>query len=364
MKKLFLFSVAALAICACSKDEKIAENSASNQQQEIALFAVNQKATRADAFTPVSGETFPDNYTMEVSANLNGGGVYFSDVLFSKNGSYWKGTTAQYWPLSACTLNFLAVTNWTTTPASVVSTAFTNGAKQATVTLGDNKPTDLTAPSAQTGAQHDLMYAVGRGIVSQSTNVISYTGNEAGNAAPVDMVFKHALAWVNFTVKTNASYTGFKLRYIKLLNAYYGGTYTLDNTTNYNYAYDGSTYNNRTATAITGTWSSPSNLGASITVPGWTGASEDLTTTPVSVGDGLVVVPTNGITPAINSFTGFEIGYTFNNQDFTYTYSDNVVLEQAKKYTYAINFTLTEIEIHPTVTNWESVAATPVNVPQ
>ena len=323
-----------------------------------------QKATRANAFSPFSETAFPDNYTMEVSANLNAGLTYFSDIPFSKGASTtWKG--GQYWPLSACTLNFLAVTNWTTTPASVVSTAFTNCAQSAVVTLGDNKPTDLTAPSAQTGAQHDLMYAVGRGIVSQSTNVISYTGNAAGDAAPVDMVFKHALAWVNFTVKTNASYTGFKLRYIKLLNAYYGGTYTLDNTTNYNYTYDGTSgHDSRTATPITGVWSSPTNQGASITVPGWTGASTDLTTTPVSVGNGLVVVPTNGITPAANSFTGFEIGYTFNGQDFTYTYSDNVVLEQAKKYTYAINFTLTEIEIKPSVAEWTSVDATPVNVPQ
>ena len=361
MKKiLFLASLAAVAMTSCtSESNEYVGND--NTPKEIAFMPLAQKATRANAFSPFSETAFPDNYTMEVSANLNGGGVYFSDVLFSKGeGTTWKG--GQYWPLSACTLNFLAVTNWTTTPTSVVSTAFTDGAKQATVTLGNNQPTDLTAPSAQTGAQHDLMYAVGRGIVSQST-VISYTGNEAGNAAPVDMIFKHALAWVNFTVKTNASYTGFKLRYIKLLDAYYGGTYTLDNTTNYNYAYDGSTYNSRTATAITGTWSSPTNQGASIAVPGWTGASTDLTTTPVPVGNGLVVVPTNGITPAENSFTGFEIGYSFNGQNFTYTYSNNVVLEQAKKYTYAINFTLTEIEINPSVTNWESVSATGVNVP-
>ena len=351
MKKiLFLASLAAVAMTSCTSESNEYVGGNDNTPKEIAFMPLAQKATRANAFSPFSETAFPDNYTMEVSANLNGGGVYFSDVLFSKGeGTTWKG--GQYWPLSACTLNFLAVTNWTTTPTSVVSTAFTDGAKQATVTLGNNQPTDLTAPSAQTGAQHDLMYAVGRGIVSQST-AISYTGNEAGDAAPVDMIFKHALAWVNFTVKTNASYTGFKLRYIKLLNAYYGGTYTLDNTTNYNYAYDGSTYNSRTATAITGTWSSPTNQGASIAVPGWTGASTDLTTTPVPVGNGLVVVPTNGITPATNSFTGFEIGYTFNGQDFTYTYSNNVVLEQAKKYTYAINFTLTEIEINPSVTDW------------
>ena len=337
------------------------ENTKANQPKEISFAPIAQPSTRANAFSPVSGTAFPDNYTMEVSANLNAGLTYFSDITFAKGDAYWAGDPAQYWPLSASTLNFLAVTNWATTPASVVSTAFTNCAQSAVVTLGDNKPTDLTSPSA-TAAQHDLMYAVGRGIVAQSDNSLTYTGNAAGTAAPVDMEFKHALAWVNFTVKTQASYTGFQLRYIKLKGAYYGGTYTLTNTTNYNYVYDGGENNSRTATPITGVWSSPTNQGESITVPGWTSGTA-VTTTPAAVGNGLVVVPTNGITPATNSFTGFEIGYTFNGQDLTYTYNDNVVLEQAKKYTYAINFTLTEIEINPSVADWTPVDATSVNVP-
>jgi len=364
-KNLFILAAAGIALASCSSDDLISENAAAKASQpvEIAFNPIAQPSTRANAFSPVSGTAFPDNYTMNVSANLNAGLAYFTNISFSKGATTtWKGDPAQYWPLSASTLNFLAVTNWTTTPASVVSTAFTNCAQTAVVTLGDNKPTDLTAPSAQTGAQHDLMYAVGRGIVTQSGNVISYTGNSAGDAAPVDMQFKHALAWVNFTVKTEAAYTNFKLRYIKLNGAYYGGTYTLDNSTNYIYVYDGATYNSRTATPITGVWSSLTNQGASIAVPGWTSGT-DVTTTPATVGNGLVVVPTNGVTPAANSFTGFEIGYTFNGQDLTFTYAEAPTLEQAKKYTYAINFKLTEIEINPSVADWTPVAAENIDVP-
>ena len=367
MKKLFLISAAALAFCACSNDEKIAENTASNQPKEIAFMPVSQKATRADVYNAVSTTSFPDNYVMQVSANVNASGAYFHDVTFSKgDGTTWKG--GQYWPLSASTLNFLAVTEW---PASytkdIITTTFTDSkADGATVVLGNNQPSEVNSTA---GAQHDLMYAVGRGIVAQSTNSLTYTGNAAGNAAPVDMEFKHALAWVNFTVQTAASYTGFKLNSITLNNAYYGGTYTLNNSTNKDYTYDGSTYNSKTATAITGTWddgdienNTLTNQGASVQVPGWTSGTA-LTTSAQTVGNGLIIVPTHGLTPTVNSFTGFTIEYEFNDQTFTYTYSQNITVEQAKKYTYAITFTLTEIEINPSVTEWTPVDASAITVP-
>lgn len=363
-KNLFLISVVALALGACSNDSTIEQNTATElQPAEIAFSPLTQPSTRTDCYNAVPSTSFPGNYTMDVSANVNAGLTYFSGINFAQDGTYWEGAAPQYWPLSPATLNFLAVTNWTTTPASVVSTAFTNCAQSAVVTLGNNAPTDLTSPSVS-NAQHDLMYAVGRGVVTQSGNNLTYAGNSAGNATPVDMVFKHALAWVNFTVQTAADYgTGFKLNSITLHNAYYGGTYTLNNATNYNYVYDGNTYDSRTATPITGTWgNTPTNQGANVVVPGWTSGTS-LSTTPATVGNGLIIVPTYGLTPAANSFTGFTIEYQFNGQTFSYTHNENVTVEQAKKYTYAITFTLTEIQINPSVTGWDAVSSTPVPVP-
>lgn len=367
MKKyLFLVSVAALTMTSCSdQSTEFVGDKVAQQAREIAFAPLAKPTTRANAFTPVSTSSFPDNYTMEVSANVTASSsdadlVYFSDVSFAKgDGPTWKG--GQYWPLSASTLNFLAVTNWVTTPASVVSTAFTTGANTAVVSLGNNAPANLTSPAA-TGAQHDLMYAVGRGIVSQSTNAISYTGNAAGDAAPVDMVFKHALAWVNFTAVSNVS--GFTLNSITLNDAYYGGTYTLNNSTNSNYYYDGTTgHDSRTASPITGTWSTPNNQN-DVAVPGWSSAAIAASpSTPTNIGNGLVIVPTYGLATPTPSFTGFTISYTFNGQNFTYTYTQDVTVEQAKKYTYAITFNLTEIEINPSVTTWDEQSATAVAVP-
>jgi hypothetical protein len=290
---------------------------------------------------------------------VNASGAYFNDVTFAQvGGTTWKGSPAQYWPLSACTLNFLAVTEWPSTYSKdIVTTTFTNSrADGATVVLGDNQPSTV---SGQAGSQHDLMYAVGRGIVTVAGNIVTYTGNADGDAAPVDMTFKHALAWVNFTAKANVS--GFTLKSITLKNAYYGGTYTIDNSDNKNYIYDGT--NSKVPTDVTGGWSLPTNK-ADAAVPGWSASTIAVApATATTIGNGLMVVPTNGIGET-KSFTGFEIAYSFNGQDFTYTYSSNVVLEQAKKYTYDITFTLTEIEINPSVDNWDPVTpSTAIDIP-
>lgn len=358
---LFLVSVAALTMTSCSdQSTEFVGDKVAQQAREISFAPIAKPTTRAASYNAVSSTSFPDNYVMQVSANVNASGAYFNDITFAKgDGSTWKG--GQYWPLSPSTLNFLAVTEWPATYSKdIVATTFTNSrADGASVVLGDNKPATV---NSQDGAQHDLMYAVGRGIVTTSgTNGLSYTGNAAGDAAPVDMVFKHALAWVNFTAVSNVS--GFTLNSITLNGAYYGGTYTIDNSTNKNYTYDGTTYDSKVPSLVTGDWTIPTNQ-ASVAVPGWTAGT--IAVSPeaaTAIGNGLIVVPTNGIGET-KSFTGFTIDYTFNGQNFTYTYSVPTVLEQAKKYTYAITFTLTEIEINPSVTTWTPVDASPVAVPE
>lgn len=355
-------ATAALVLAGCNNDVTLDENVAlagSNAQKEIGFFPLSHTPKRAPSYNAVSTAAFPDNYVMNVSANVNAAGAYFHNITFEKGESTtWKGTTAQYWPLSAATLNFLAVTNWPASYSqSTVSTSFTNSrADGAVVTLASNVPTTV---NAQAGSQHDLMYAVGRGIVTKDGNTLTYTGNAAGDAAPVDMTFKHALAWVNFTAQANVA--GFTLRSITLKNAFYGGTYTIDNSANKDYVYDNE-HTSKTPTAVTGAWTSPTDQADAV-VPGWNAGLVAVTpASATAIGNGLMVVPTYGIGET-KSFTGFTIAYTFNDQDFTYDYSGAVVLEQAKKYTYDITFTLTEIEINPRVDNWDPQDASAVAIP-
>ena len=209
-KKLFFLAAAAVALASCSSDETTAVNSSAsqaNQPKEIAFSPFAQAMTRGAV--AIDG-AFPIGYNFFISAYaVDAAGDYFGKAEYTRegdSGNTWSGVSGQkqYWPLSAETLNFLAVTK---SDAEGTNTTFgTANAKYASkvvVSLGDNRT-----------AQHDLMYAVGRGIVTQSGNTLTYTGNSAGNAAPVDMVFKHALSWVTFTVQTAANYSNFKLNSI------------------------------------------------------------------------------------------------------------------------------------------------------
>lgn len=124
MKKLFLFSVAALALCACSNDEVVSDSNSVVEPKEISFSPLARPNTRAAGtaeYNAVEAEMYPQNYNMKVVAYLvpAGGtpGNYFGSatsdggILFSyqfaggasasgTNANYWGGNPAQYWPLS------------------------------------------------------------------------------------------------------------------------------------------------------------------------------------------------------------------------------------------------------------------------
>ena len=80
MKKLFLFSVAALAFCACSSDETVSEKTAANQQpKQISFTPLNKVNTRA----AVHGTTFPDQdmYVAAYMAAPNAGNYFEKTAL-------------------------------------------------------------------------------------------------------------------------------------------------------------------------------------------------------------------------------------------------------------------------------------------
>lgn len=332
MKKIFFMAVAATAmLAACNKTEVVYNDA----PQEIAMFAVNKVATKA----PVADVTFLTTDDMRVSAylaaapgNESNVGEYFSNIKFTHHdGGLWTG--GQYWPLFQSTLNFLAVTekggNVDNTTVAFGSTSY------AEVTLADNDAYD----------QNDLMYAIGKG-----------TTNGAGNYGPVNMIFRHSLAWVNFAFKSNIADV-ITVKSIAL-TAKYNGVLALS-FPEYNKV-DAFTNN-----ALTANWletyleenkeqyvpnANHNGKMTSVTLP-----ASDSDDPYIVYGGGLMVVP--------GAFVGRQFVITYDiasvdkdgnmiNKEFTYTYPVTQNWEMGKKYTYNINITLDEIEIEPDVAEW------------
>lgn len=338
-KNLFLIAVAALALGACSSDETVDQNN-KTQQKEIAFQALSTPNTRA----AVDGTDFPTTLDMKVAAyqvEATGGsaGAYFDATPFkyqyvggsaSGAGSYWGGDPAKYWPLTAAYINFLAIANANANNTTGVTWG-TDKADQVEIVMGDNS-TD----------QRDLMYARGNGAVTQDGNNLTFPDK-------VDMVFKHAQAWIDFKVKANSTTeTAITINSITLNGAKYNGTYTVTHTN----------YDQKNSQSVAGAWSALPATGADVAVPGWNATA--LTTSFATVGNGLMIVPDDANT---GDFTSFTINYTYDNKTYTYTYTPSTTqVEQAKHYIYEITFKLHEIFINPTVTDWADQSATAVTI--
>ena len=378
MKKLFLFSVAALAFCACSSDEVVSENSAANQQpKQISFTPLNKVNTRA----AVHGTTFPDQdmYVAAYMAAPNASN-YFEKTAFKKNYqggtssasvNIWGGDPARYWPLSPATINFLAVTG-----ASVNANHFTfsatNYANSVAVayTIGNGY-------SATT--QSDIMYAVGQGTVTQSNNTLAFAGG--GTGENIGMTFYHALALLNFQVKAYSTTEVNKIvvNSITVNGASYTGNLTV---TNANYAAtDGSAKTRPTITwapspAVAATVAGTSSCAFPYTVVNkddyYPGNSVD----PLTWWNIMIVPSDTKATVTNRGFRSFTINYTVKgntgqaDQTYNYTYypsgntSTDTNVDEGKIYTYKINFRLHEIRIEPSVTDWvaTSPAINPIDV--
>ena len=329
MKKVLIISaVAALALVSCAKvtDQYVG----APESREIAFQAITTPNTRA----AVNGTTFP-NVAMQVAAyDATAGANYFDATTFSKATTTWKGN--KYWPFTPATINFLAYAELT---AGSATWNATNPASAVTLVMGDNKT-----------AQNDLMYACGTGTVTvtQATNTLSFP-------ADVPMTFKHAQAWVKFTVQAGdaTSATAITVNSITLNSVSCQGTYTVTHT-NWDKTKaqrDEDAANNG---SVAGVWSAYSTYAGNIAAVGADGYS----TFSTSVQDfaSLMVVPDQGM-------ASFTINYTLDGNTYDYTYTPaSTTLAQATKYIYNIKLTVHEIEIAPTVADWTDGGSTAVNI--
>ena len=327
-KNLFFLAAAAVALASCTSDDTIAENSAalSNQQQEIAFAPIAQPSSRGQ-YSVITTD-FPENNTMEVAAYQTQPTAvsYFEKCTFSKGaGTTWKGS--KYWPLSAAKINFFAVSGY--------------GVDASKITIANNLLTasvDYSKPTYSESTQSDIMYAFGRGFVKQDGNALYFNRNDAGTDQPVGMVFKHALALVDFEVKGQTATETAKITVnsITVKDGIYNGSLALANA-------NANTEDGTVTTTVTWT---PGTSVDEVAVPGIS-ANTAITDSYARIGNGLMIIPGTG-------FTSFVINYTFDGKtyDYEYTLPSALTSVAANKYTYRITFKLHEIEIAPTVAEW------------
>lgn len=343
MKKFFLLAVAATAmLAACNKTEIVP----TSDPQEISFVAVNKVATKV----PVTGAAFDKDDDMDVVAHLvNGYGVnehkpFFKETKFDYNSTTESWTGGRYWPLSDAVISFLAVTNTGGKVAGHVQNTFDEtipAAKVVSVLTENNDDT-----------QTDLMFAAGVG-----------THNQGDAYTKVGMVFKHALSWINFTVRTTHGNTTsdpkITVNSITLNDPYVNGTLTVTN------AYYADPTNNFTEKLATD-WGGLSTADMKVNESGitTTDATDELLLTTAETafgGNGILVVP--------GKQTSFTINYTITQPEgtpstFEYTHllntaETNNMWVLAKKYVYNITMSLNEIQITPSVTPWEEIESDP-----
>ena len=315
MKKvLFMISVATFTLMGCTNESNEYVGSGS-EQKEIAFFPVTQPTTRA----AVDGTTFPNIDMKVVAYDVTLGRDLFGATTFSKNSTTWKG--GKYWPFATTTLNFLAIANANADNATGVTWGVTgaNYASKVVVAMADNKT-----------AQLDLMYAIG-------------TGNNSSSFPTIPMQFKHAQAWIKFTVQAGdaTSATAITVNSIRLNSVSCQGTYTVTQTN----------FNQATGQAVAGVWSAYDSYVGNVTLaPSFT-----LSTSAADFGN-LMVVPDQGI-------ASFTINYTLDGKTYDYTYTPaSTALAQATKYTYNITLTVHEIEVAPTVADWTEGGPVAINL--
>lgn len=346
MKKALNLLSVALALVSCVKTQDVF--SPSPEARQIAFSPLAQPATKA----AIQGTTFPTSNTMEVTAyqSAPSAATYFPKTTFSYQSSKWGGTPARYWPLSAATLNFFAVSGSSLNSADIIinealSTATVNF-KKKTQQAGDPTGTYTNA------TQSDIMYAFGRGAVTQDGNTLSFNG---GN--PVALQFKHAMSLIKFQVKAaDAASRDITVNSIVLNGASYTGALTLTNSG----AFAASSGDVTTTVA----WTADAAEDG-ITVPNSSLTINSSTFVPADGGEegtwaSLVIVPN-----ATKGFDSFTVNYTFRDNSYSYTYTPSPVVPVAAGtvYTYQLTFQLHEITISPSVATWTAPDAIGVSIP-
>lgn len=307
---------------ACSKT-----GIATDEVQELSLSPKVSQPTKA----ALSGTTLgTDNkYVVYLSASSAEMGNFFSDQLYSycADGGKWRASSAPnvadpiLWPFGGGELDFLGLACM----------------KEAHDALQDQIKWDATLPANAVKIEdwdlnehpYDIMYA--------SKNAQGYTTNNG----TVDMQFRHSQALITFTAKCTVPEIegveitdAFTIKGITVNGLDHVGTLTVDNS-----------HSTLTASWTKKEGSTPADMEVS-------GLGEDgvvLSEDDYSpCGDGFIVMPQSAKSITIK----YRLRHAVNDLEYTFDIP-RTVWKAGKKYDYALDFSLEEIKVIPTMANWD-----------
>ena len=180
MKRFLFFLVAATSV-ACSKDET---TDVVGKGQQIDFRTA--MGTRAEETT--TGTLQKIVVTAIDAENEN----YFTDVEFSKKGSYFTSETPYYWPVDGSQLSFFAY----------APTATELGSGSVEITNASKKLTNYV-PATDVSAQQDFITATA-------------TGSKSNEATGVALTFKHQLSQIEIKAKNTDDTHVYKVQGVRI----------------------------------------------------------------------------------------------------------------------------------------------------
>lgn len=178
--KRFLFFLAAAAMTACSQDETT--DVVGNGHPIDFRTAMGTRAAET-----TTGTLQKITVTAIDAENEN----YFTDVEFSKKGSYFTSETPYYWPVDGSTLNFYAY-----------SPAATDLGATVTITNASKKLTNYV-PATDVSEQQDFITATA-------------SGSKSNEATGVALTFKHQLSQIEIKAKNTEDTYVYKVQGVRI----------------------------------------------------------------------------------------------------------------------------------------------------
>ena len=346
MKKILIFAAAIAIMAACAKTQVVNEDSG-----EIGVSPVSYMSTKVGA---VIGTAYPNTESFNVFACHTSGengesfktgdgtltadadALYLDDYKFVNDGTgTWHGNPAAYWPKTG-SLYFAGYSPADITKASATYD-FNRIAPKLTIT-------DFEQGGYNNGksSMHDLMW-------------FDVTSTSANTGTP-DVVFKHALSYITFSLSCDESVKGiYTVKNVTLKDIY--GIGTFDSGTAPYWTFPGTTtkksdlelYNDETGQAISDT---PYILDNIPTIRNQAASATVTYLQKASASEGAGVIE---ITETFK-LTGGD-GESQNQENWL----------MGKHYTYTLNFTMDpseEIKLTPSVNeNWTDVTGSDIEVP-